>query len=61
MSMIARGDGAEFHRLILQIERDAVAQAHLRRLLTMAATTLAGHREELRAVKARIRRLRATA
>jgi hypothetical protein len=49
-------DRAEFKRLILQIERDLLAQAQLRRLLSAADTTIAGHREKLRSVKARIKR-----
>jgi len=49
-------DRAEFKRLILQIERDLLAQAQLRRLLTAADVTIAGHREKLRGVKARIKR-----
>jgi hypothetical protein len=48
----------EFNRLILQIERELVAQAHLRRLLTTANTTVAGHQQELRAVEARLTRTR---
>ena len=49
-------DRAEFTRLILQIERDLLARAQLRVLLTAADTTVAGHRQELRNLKARIAR-----
>jgi hypothetical protein len=51
-------DRAVFKRLILQIERDLLAQAQLRILLAAADTTIAGDREELRSVKARIGRTR---
>jgi hypothetical protein len=47
----------EFQRLILQIERDLLAQANLRVLLTAANTTLAGHRQELQSVTARMKRV----
>ena len=49
-------DRARSTRLILQIERDLQAQAQLRVLLTAADATVAGHREELRNLKARIAR-----
>ena len=49
-------DRAEFKRLILQIERDLLAQAQLRILVAAADTTIAGDREELRTVKARLGR-----
>jgi hypothetical protein len=49
-------DRAEFKRLILQIERDLLAQAQLRTLLTAADATIAGHQQKLRSVKARIKR-----
>jgi hypothetical protein len=55
MSLPVRTD---VKRLILQIERDLLAQAHLRTLLTQAGTIVAGHRAELRAVKTRINRTR---
>jgi hypothetical protein len=55
---MAMTDRAELKRLLLQIERDLLSQAHLRALLTQADTTVAGHRRELRAVKARISRSR---
>jgi hypothetical protein len=51
-------DSAECNRLILQIERDLLARAHLRSLLTDADTTVADHRQKLRAVKARLERAR---
>jgi hypothetical protein len=47
---------AEFKRLILQIERDLLAQARLRTLLAAADATVVGHRQELQTVKARIKR-----
>jgi hypothetical protein len=49
-------DRAEFKRLLLQIERDLVAQAQLRTLLIAADTTIADHRQHLRDVKARLKR-----
>jgi hypothetical protein len=55
---MAKTDHTEFKRLVLQIERDLAAQANLRALLTTAGTTVSGHREELRTVKARINRTR---
>ena len=55
---MAKTDHTEFKRLVLQIERDLSAQANLRALLTTAGTTVSGHREELRTVKARINRTR---
>jgi hypothetical protein len=51
-------DFKETTRLILQIERDVLAQTHLSTLLISARATLAGHREELHAVQARITRTR---
>jgi hypothetical protein len=51
-------DRVEFKRLILQIERDLVSQAHLRTLLTDAETTAADHVQELRTVDARLKRIR---
>jgi hypothetical protein len=41
-------------RLVLQVARDAVAQRHLKTLLTAANVTIAGHRQELRTVKAQM-------
>jgi len=49
-------DRAELKRLILQIERDLLAQSQLRTLLTAANKTVAAHREKLRSVKARVKR-----
>ncbi len=54
--MASNTDHTEFERLVLQIERDLVAQARLRTLLTSADATVAGHRLELKSVKARISR-----
>jgi hypothetical protein len=56
---MATTDRAEFKRLILQIERDLLAQAQLRALLTAADTAIADHRKKLRGIKARIKRTRA--
>lgn len=50
-------DRAEFRRLTLQVERDLLAQTHLRTLLIAADTTIADHRQKMRTVKARIKRL----
>ena len=46
-------DLTEFEQLILQIERDLVAQAHLRTLLAVADSTVAGHKRDLRTETAR--------
>jgi hypothetical protein len=53
-----RTNRSEFKRLILQIERDLLAETHLRTLLAAASTTVAGRRQELRAVETRIKRAR---
>jgi len=53
---MAIADRAEFKRLILQIQRDLLAQSHLRTLLLTAGTTVAGHKKELRTLQARIKR-----
>jgi hypothetical protein len=53
-----RTNRSEFKRLILQIERDLLAETHLRTLLAAANTTLAGRRLELRAIESRIKRTR---
>jgi hypothetical protein len=55
---MANADRAELKRLLLQIERDLLAQAQLRTLLTAADQTVAAHREKLRSVKARVKRTR---
>lgn len=49
---------AEFKRLMLKIERDLFAQAHLRALMTALDTALAADQKELRAIEARIRPMR---
>lgn len=49
-------DRAMADRLILQIERGVVIQAQLRVLLTDADVSLAGHRTDLRKLKARLAR-----
>jgi hypothetical protein len=51
-------DRTDFKRLILQIERDLVSQAHLRMLVTHAETTVADHVQEPRIVEARLKRPR---
>jgi len=38
----------ELRRLMLQIERDLVAQSHLRKMLNVAGVTLRDHRQTLR-------------
>ena len=57
LSYMATSD-REFRQLILHIERDLIARAHLRALLAAGDTTLARHRQELRAVTARMKRAR---
>jgi len=51
---MAMTDRAEFRRLLLQVERDLVAQTHLKALCTNAGTIVARHRQELRTIEARI-------
>lgn len=46
----------DFARLILQIERDLLAQAYLREKLQVAGRAVAGHRQELRAARASVAR-----
>jgi hypothetical protein len=53
---MSTSDRAKFNRLILQLERDMVAQAQLRVLLTTADTAVAGRRQQLRTVGARLKR-----
>ena len=48
----------ELLRLILQTQRDLVAQTQLRTLLAVAEKTVAEDRRQLRAFKARIKRTR---
>jgi len=55
---MTRTNRSEFKRLMLQIERDLLAETHLRTLLAAASTTIAGRRLELRAIEARIKRTR---
>jgi hypothetical protein len=52
------GDFVEHRRLVLQIARDVATQVYLRALLTTIDTTLAAHRDELLAVRRRIKRAR---
>jgi hypothetical protein len=49
-------DRAELKRLILQLERDLVAQAALKSLLGAADVAVADSEHELRVAKARIKR-----
>lgn len=46
----------ELQRLIRQIERDLATQAQLRTLLTVADQVVANDRQELRRIKAQIKR-----
>jgi hypothetical protein len=55
---LGRTDRAEFKRLTLQIERDLLSRAHLRAMLVSADATVAGHQQDLRALKARLARTR---
>jgi hypothetical protein len=48
-------DRTKLAKLILQIERDRAAQAGLRTLLVANAALIMGHRDELQALKARIK------
>ena len=43
-------------RLVLQVERDRLAQTQLRRLLLSAGITLAGRQRDVRNLKARMAR-----
>jgi hypothetical protein len=54
--MPAKTDDPELRRLTLQIERDLVAQSHLRILLTAAENTLAHHQHAIRTLNARVSR-----
>jgi hypothetical protein len=47
-------DRDDYKRLILQIERAVVARASLRTLLAAADATVAGYRQQLRTIKARL-------
>ena len=49
-------DRAPFTRLVLRLERALLARAQLRVLLTDADAAVAGHRQELRNLKARMAR-----
>jgi len=57
LSAMSLTDRAEIKRLILRIQRDMLAQTQLRTLLIAADTTIADHRQTLRSIKARIKRL----
>ena len=58
---MATTNRAEFKRLILKIERDLFAQAHLRTLLTALDKALAEDQRELQTIKTRIKQTRAIA
>ena len=58
LSYMATPQLTELQRLILQIERDLATQAQLRTLLTAADQVVANNREELRRIKAHIKRTR---
>ena len=49
--------GLEYKRLILNIERDLLAQTRLRALLNVADDTIAGHRQDLCNTRARMKRV----
>ena len=53
---MSKTDRALCRQLVSQIERDLAAQTYLRILLAAADTTIAGDRQELRTVKARLGR-----
>ncbi len=55
---MATTNRAEFKRVILKIERDLFAQAHLRTLLTAVDQALADDQKELKAIKTRIKQAR---
>ena len=59
-SYMTAADIIEFRRLTLQVERDLLARSHLRLLAAAADSTLAGHRQALRTVSARIKRVERT-
>jgi hypothetical protein len=56
---MAATDFAELKQLMLQIERDLLAQSQLRTLLSAADATVAVRRQRLRVIRARIKRARA--
>jgi hypothetical protein len=56
---MATTDYAELKQLMLQIERDVLAQSQLRTLLSDADATVATRRRRLRVIKARIKRAEA--
>jgi hypothetical protein len=56
VTYLSMTDRAEFSRLTLQLERDLVAQAHIREILTAADTTVADRRREMRNLRARMAR-----
>ena len=56
MAFMASGNTADLNRVVLQIERAAVARAHLSRLLKHADIALAAYHVELRLAEARMKR-----
>jgi hypothetical protein len=56
---MASTDFAELKQLMLQIERDLLAQSQLRTLLSATDASVAVRRQRLRVIKARIKRARA--
>ena len=56
LTCVAVTDRAQLMRLVLRLERDVLAQAQLRALLATADVAVAGHRQEVRNLKARIAR-----
>jgi hypothetical protein len=55
-SRMALPNRTDFRRLILLIERDLVTHTHMKALLVEADANLAGHRKELRGLRARMKR-----
>ena len=56
LTYVAMTDRAQLMRLVLCLERDVLAQAQLRTLLAAADVAIAGHRQEVRNLKARMAR-----
>ena len=56
IAFMAIGSAADLNRVVLQIQRAAVARAHLSRLLKSADRALAAYRLEMRMTKARMKR-----
>ena len=56
LTCVAVTDRAQLMRLVLRLERDVLARAQLRALLATADVAVAGHRQEVRSLKARMAR-----